>query len=71
MPRRKKKVVYVWGDTPEIQALGAGFAQEGYFKNGYEKARVFANVTTSKTLAARIKPDGTYLPARYAYTRCP
>ena len=67
MPRRKKKVVYVWGDTPEIQALGAGFAQEGYFKNGYEKARIFANVTTSKTLAARIKPDGTYLPARYAY----
>ena len=66
-PRRKKKTLYVWADTPEIQAVGAGFAQEGFFKNGYEKARVFANVTTSNSLAARIKPDGTYLPARFAY----
>ena len=66
-PRRKKKAVYVWGDTPEIQALGSGFAREGYYNSGYEKARIFANKTTSSSLAARIKPDGTYAPARFAY----
>ena len=66
MPRRKKKV-YVWGDTPEIEALGSGFAREGYYNSGYEKARIFANATTSSALAARIKPDGTHAPARFAY----
>ena len=68
MPRRKKKSqAYAWGDTPEIQALGAGFARQGYYNSGYEKARIFANKTTSSSLAARIKPDGTYAPARFAY----
>jgi hypothetical protein len=67
MPRRKKKVVYVWGDTPEIEALGSGFAREGYYNSGYEKARIFANMTTSSSLAARIKPDGSHAPARFAY----
>ena len=67
-PRRKKKSqAYVWGDTPEIEALGAGFARQGYFMDGYEKARVFANQTTSKSLSARLKSDGTYTPARFAY----
>ena len=67
-PRRKKKIqAYVWGDTPEIEALGAGFARQGYFMDGYEKARVFANQTTSKSLSARLKSDGTYAPARFAY----
>ena len=56
-----------YGDTPEIEALSTGFARQGFYKQGYEKARIFANVTTSKSLAARIKPDGTHLPARYAY----
>ena len=66
-PRRKKKAVYAWGDTPEIQALGAGFARQGYHNSGYEKARIFANAVTSQSLAARIKPDGTHAPARFAY----
>ena len=66
-PRRKKKAVYVWGDTPEIEALGSGFAREGYYNSGYEKARIFANKTTSSSLAARIKPDGSHAPARFAY----
>ena len=63
MPRRKKEP---W-DTPEIQALGAGFARQGYHNSGYEKARIFANAVTSQSLAARIKPDGTHAPARFAY----
>ena len=66
-PRRKKKAVYVWGDTPEIEALGSGFARGGYYNSGYEKARLFANKTTSSSLAARIKPDGSHAPARFAY----
>ena len=49
MPRRKKEP---W-DTPEIQALGAGFAGQGYHNSGYEKARIFANAATSQSLAAR------------------
>jgi hypothetical protein len=57
----------VYGDTPEIEALSTGFARKGYYNSGYEKARVFANVTTSKSLAAQIKPDGKHTPARYAY----
>jgi hypothetical protein len=69
-PRRKKKTSQahlVYGDTPEIEALATGFARQGFFKQGYEKARVFANETTSSSLAARIKPDGTHAPARFAY----
>ena len=45
-PRRKKKtaqLAYVWGDTPEIQALGAGFAREGYFGDGFNTARGYGN----------------------------
>ena len=64
MPRRKKKSqAYVWGDTPEIQALGAGFARQGYFMDGYDEARLFANKTTAYGLSTR--PDEK---ARYAYT---
>ena len=63
MPRRKKEP---W-DTPEIQALGAGFARQGYHNSGYEKARILANAATSQSLAARIKSDGTHAPARFAY----
>ena len=71
MPRRggrKKETEHlVYGDTPEIEALSTGFARKGYYDSGYEKARVFANVTTSSYLAAKIKPDGTHAPARFAY----
>ena len=73
MPRRggrKKETAQthlVYGDTPEIEALSTGFARQGYYNSGYEKARIFANVTTSKSLAAQMKPDGSYAPARFAY----
>ena len=62
-PRRQRKTTYVWADTPEIQSLGAGFAREGYFMDGYDKARIFANNTTARALAA---PAGVR-SARYAY----
>ena len=62
-PRRKKKAVYAWGDTPEIQALGAGFARQGYFMDGYGEARLFANKTTAYGLSTRPNEN-----ARYAYT---
>ena len=61
--QRKTTQAYVWGDTPEIQALGAGFAQEGYFMEGYDRARRFANDTTAKALAAQPGVRN----ARYAY----
>ena len=73
MPRRggrknsAQAAFLVYGDTPEIEALSTGFARQGYYDSGYEKARIFANVTTSSSLAARIKPDGTHAPARFAY----
>jgi len=73
MPRRggrknsAQAAYLVYGDTPEIEALSTGFARQGYYSSGYEKARVFANVTTSSYLAAKIKPDGTHAPARFAY----
>ena len=69
MPRRggrknsAQAAYLVYGDTPEIEALSTGFARQGYYNSGYEKARVFANVTTSKSLAAQMKPDGSYAPA--------
>ena len=69
-PRRKKKTApqaYASVDTPEIIALATGYARQGYHKSGYEQARIFANGTTSKSLAARAKPDGTHAPARFAY----
>ena len=59
----------VWGYS-RIEALSTGFARQGYYYLGYEKARIFANVTTSSSLAARIKPDGSHAPARYTrYSR--
>ena len=67
MPRHRITPSLSLGDTPEIEALSTGFARQGFFKQGYEKARIFANVTTSQSLAARIKPDGTHAPARFAY----
>ena len=50
-PRRKKKTTYVWADTPEIQALGAGFAREGHFFEGFNKARDFANTLATESTA--------------------
>ena len=69
-PRRKKKTApqaYASVDTPEIIALATGYARQGYHKSGYEQARRFANGITSKSLAARAKPDGSHAPARFAY----
>jgi len=73
MPRRggrknsAQAAYLVYGDTPEIEALSTGFARQGYYNSGYEKARIFANATTSSYLAAKIKPDGSNAPARFAY----
>jgi hypothetical protein len=64
MPRHR---IVSYGDTPEIEALSTGFARHGFFKQGYEKARIFANATTSSYLAAKINPDGSHAPARFAY----
>ena len=47
----KKKAVYVWGDTPEIEALGAGFAREEHFFEGFNKARDFANTLATDSTA--------------------
>jgi hypothetical protein len=60
-PRRKQRTI--WGDTPEIIALSTGFARQGYFMDGYDKARRFANDTTAKALAAQPGVRN----ARYAY----
>jgi len=52
MPRRKKEP---W-DTPEIQALGAGFARQGYYKQGYGNAQAQANEYTE--FGASVKKTG-------------
>ena len=54
-PRRKKKaaLAYVWGDTPEIRNLGAGFARKNYHAAGYEAALVEANHVAARALAAK------------------
>ena len=68
-PRRKKKaaLAYVWGDTPEIQALGAGFAREGYFMNGYGEAQGEANRFAIKSTAVpvNVKPQIAFLTPQY------
>ena len=68
MPRRKKKSqAYAWGDTPEIQALGAGFAREGYFMNGYGEAQGEANKFAIRSTAVPIgvKPQIAFLTPQY------
>ena len=68
-PRRKKKaaLAYVWGDTPEIQALGAGFAREGYFMNGYGEAQGEAIRFAIKSTAVpvNVKPQIAFLTPQY------
>ena len=66
-PRRKKKAVYAWGDTPEIQALGAGFARQGYFNQGYGEARLFGNELAMRATAvpADQKAQIAFLAGRY------
>jgi hypothetical protein len=68
MPRRKKKSqAYVWGDTPEIQALGAGFARQEYFMNGYGEAQGEANKFAIRSTAVPkdVKPQIAYLTPQY------
>ena len=50
MPRRLP-VSYVYTDTPEIQALGAGFARQGYFRQGYSEAQEFGNKLAMRSTA--------------------
>jgi hypothetical protein len=50
MPRHRP-VSYVYTDTPEIQALGAGFARQGYFNQGYGDAQGEANTFTIRSTA--------------------
>ena len=66
-PRRKKKTLYVWGDTPEIQALGAGFARQGYFMGGYDEARGEANkfAIRSTTIPKGVKSQIAFLTPQY------
>ena len=65
MPRRQP-VSYVYTDTPEIQALGAGFARQGYFRQGYGEAREFGNALAMRSTAvpAGQKAQITYLAGR-------
>jgi len=68
MPRRKKKSqAYVYTDTPEIQSLGAGFARQGYFRQGYGEAREFGNKLAMRATAvpADQKAQIAYLAGRY------
>ena len=51
MPRHRPVVSYVYTDTPEIQALGAGFARQGYFNQGYGDAQGEANRFTIRATA--------------------
>ena len=51
MPRHRPIVSYVYTDTPEIQALGAGFARQGYFNQGYGDAQGEANAFTIRATA--------------------
>ena len=65
-PRRKKKTAlqtYASVDTPEIVALATGYARQGYYGEGYDRARLNANAITARALSV---PDGTR-NARYAY----
>ena len=66
-PRRKKKAVYAWGDPPEIQALGAGFARQGYFMNGYGEAQGEANKFAIRSTAVpkNVKPQIAFLTPQY------
>ena len=66
MPRRKK-TLYVWGDSPEIQAVGAGFAQQAHYTRGHDKARVFGNELAMKATAvpAGQKSQIAFLAGRY------
>ena len=66
MPRRLP-VSYVYTDTPEIQALGAGFARQGYFRQGYGKAREFGNELAMRSTAvpAGQKAQIAFLAGRY------
>ena len=66
-PRRKKKAVYAWGDTPEIQALGAGFARHGYLMNGYGEAQGEANKFAIRSTAVpkNVKPQIAFLTPQY------
>ena len=61
MPQRRRKKTtlarYVWGDTPEIQALGGGFDRENYHAAGYASALVEANHVAARALSA--KPGDT------------
>ena len=43
MPPRRKKKQYVWGDTPEIVAVGSGFSRQLHYAQGFDEARMFAN----------------------------
>jgi hypothetical protein len=66
MPRRKK-TLYVWGDSPEIQAVGAGFAQQAHYTRGHDAARMFGNGLAMKATAvpADQKAQIAFLAGRY------
>jgi len=65
--QRQRKTLYVWGDTPEIQALGAGFARQEYFMNGYGEAQGEANKFAIRSTAVPkdVKPQIAFLTPQY------
>ena len=65
-PRRKKNIHYIRGDTPEVLALGAGFARQAQFDLGYDDARVFGNKLAMRATAV---PEGDKAPMSFLASR--
>ena len=67
MPRRKKNIQYIRGDTPEVLALGAGFARQAQFDLGYEDARLFGNKLAMHSTAVTEGKNApmSFLASRY------
>jgi len=65
--KRKTTQAYEWGDTPEIQALGAGLARQAHFARGYGEARLFGNELAMRATAvpADEKAQIAFLAGRY------
>ena len=75
-PRRKKKSApqtYASVDTPEIVALATGYARQGYYGEGYDRARVFGNelVMNATAVPAKQKAQIAFLAGRYGESAQP
>ena len=67
---RKHNAGHLEVDTPEVLALGAGFARQAQFDLGYDDARLFGNKLAMRSTAV---PEGekapmSFLASRYDYS---